>query len=88
VLYYVDHPRDGLEIADRSDNYRNTVNRILKRFRDRGLVSAFSAAVSAARLDSSVLLSEPCQRWRAMNARFSAQNVRGTSDATTGAKRG
>jgi len=27
-----------LRIADRSDNYRNTVNRVLKRFRDRGLV--------------------------------------------------
>ncbi len=38
------------------------------------------------RLDGSVMLSEPCQRWRAMNARSSAQNVRGTSDATTGSK--
>ena len=31
-------PRTVSEIADRSDNYRNTVNRVLKRFRDRGLV--------------------------------------------------
>jgi DNA-binding MarR family transcriptional regulator len=38
VLYYLDHPRTVCEIADRSDNYRNTVNRVLKRFRDRGLV--------------------------------------------------
>ena len=38
VLYYLDQPRTVSEIADRSDNYRNTVNRILKRFRDRGLV--------------------------------------------------
>jgi len=38
VLYYVDQPRTVSEIADRSDNYRNTVNRVLKRLRDRGLV--------------------------------------------------
>jgi DNA-binding MarR family transcriptional regulator len=38
VLYYLDQPRTVSEIADRSDNYRNTVNRILKKFRDRGLV--------------------------------------------------
>jgi DNA-binding MarR family transcriptional regulator len=38
VLYYLDQPRTVSEIADRSDNYRNTVNRILKRLRDRGLV--------------------------------------------------
>ena len=38
VLYYIDQPRTVSEIADRSENYRNTVNRILKRFRDRGLV--------------------------------------------------
>jgi len=56
VLYYVDHPRTVSEIADRVTTTAR-VNRILKRFRDRGLVSAFSAAVSAARLDSSVLLS-------------------------------
>ena len=38
VLYYLDQPRSVADIADRSDNYRNTVNRILKRLRDRGLV--------------------------------------------------
>ncbi len=38
VLYYLDQPRSVTDIADRSDNYRNTVNRVLKRFRDRGLV--------------------------------------------------
>ena len=38
VLYYLDQPRTVAELADRSDNYRNTVNRVLKRFRDRGLV--------------------------------------------------
>jgi len=38
VLYYLDQPRTVAEIADRSDNYRNTVNRVLKRLRDRGLV--------------------------------------------------
>jgi len=38
VLYYLDQPRTVSEIADRTDNYRNTVNRVLKRLRDRGLV--------------------------------------------------
>lgn len=38
VLYYFDQPRTVSEIAERSDNYRNTVNRILKRLRERGLV--------------------------------------------------
>ena len=38
VLYYLDQPRTVSEIADQSNNYRNTVNRVLKRFRDRGLV--------------------------------------------------
>ncbi|MDT3437415.1 helix-turn-helix domain-containing protein [Haloarcula sp. 1CSR25-25] len=38
VLYYLDQPRTVSEIADQSDNYRNTINRVLKRFRDRGLV--------------------------------------------------
>ncbi|MFC7073091.1 MarR family transcriptional regulator [Halovenus rubra] len=38
VLYYLDKPRTVSEIAARSDNYRNTVSRVLKRFRDRGLV--------------------------------------------------
>ncbi|WP_136591358.1 MarR family transcriptional regulator [Salinigranum halophilum] len=40
VLYYLDQPRTVADIADRTDNYRNTVNRILKRFRDRGLVGS------------------------------------------------
>lgn len=38
VLYYLDQPRTVSEIADQSDNYRNSVNRVLKRLRDRGLV--------------------------------------------------
>jgi len=38
VLYYLDQPRTVAKMADRSDNYRNTVNRVLKRIRDRGLV--------------------------------------------------
>jgi len=38
VLYYLDQPRTVAEIAEQSDNYRNTVNRVLKRLRDRGLV--------------------------------------------------
>ncbi|SNR66029.1 MarR family protein [Halorubrum ezzemoulense] len=38
VLYFLDEPRTVAEIAEQSDNYRNTVNRVLKRFRDRGLV--------------------------------------------------
>lgn len=38
VLYYLDQPRTVADIADRSKNYRNTVNRVLKRLRDRGLV--------------------------------------------------
>ncbi|RBI60047.1 transcriptional regulator TrmB [halophilic archaeon] len=38
VLYYLDEPRTVTAIAELSDNYRNTVNRVLKRLRDRGLV--------------------------------------------------
>ncbi|WP_066385853.1 MarR family transcriptional regulator [Halalkalicoccus paucihalophilus] len=38
VLYYLDQPRTVADVADRSDNYRNTVNRVFKRLRDRGLV--------------------------------------------------
>ena len=38
MLYYLDQPRTVTEIAELSNNYRNTVNRALKRFRDRGLV--------------------------------------------------
>lgn len=38
VLYHLDQPRTVAELAARTDNYRNTVNRVLKRLRDRGLV--------------------------------------------------
>ncbi|WP_255192006.1 MarR family transcriptional regulator [Natronobeatus ordinarius] len=38
VLYYLDQPRTVADVAERSGNYRNTVNRVLKRLRDRGLV--------------------------------------------------
>jgi len=38
VLYYLNQPRTVSDVADQSDNYRNTVNRVIKRFRDRGLV--------------------------------------------------
>lgn len=38
VLYYLDQPHTVTELAEASDNYRNTVNRILKRLRNRGLV--------------------------------------------------
>jgi DNA-binding MarR family transcriptional regulator len=38
VLYYLNQPRTVGEIAELSNNYRNTVNRVLKRFRNRGLV--------------------------------------------------
>lgn len=38
VLYYLDQPRTVAEIAEQSDNYRNSVNRVLKRLRDHGLV--------------------------------------------------
>ena len=38
MLYYLDRPRTVAEIADRSDNYRNTDKRVLTGFRDRGLV--------------------------------------------------
>ena len=38
VLYYFDLPRTVSEIAEQSDNYRNTVNRVLRRLRDHDLV--------------------------------------------------
>lgn len=38
VLYHFDHPNSVIELASASDNYRNTVNRVLKRLRNRGLV--------------------------------------------------
>ncbi|NUC74821.1 MarR family transcriptional regulator [Haloterrigena sp. SYSU A558-1] len=40
VCYYLDRPRTVADIAARSDNYRNTVNRVLARLRDRGLVGS------------------------------------------------
>lgn len=40
ILYYLDRPRTVAEIADASGNYRNTVNRVLKRLRNRGLVGS------------------------------------------------
>lgn len=39
VLYHFDRPSSVAELAERSGNYRNTVNRILRRLRDRGLVA-------------------------------------------------
>lgn len=38
VLYHLDRPRTVSEVAAASGNYRNTVNRILKRLQNRGLV--------------------------------------------------
>ena len=38
VLYHFDQPRTVSELAEQSDNYRNTVNRILKRLQHRGLM--------------------------------------------------
>lgn len=38
VLYHFDQPRTVTELAAASDNYRNTVNRVLKRFQHRGFV--------------------------------------------------
>jgi predicted transcriptional regulator len=38
ALYHLDQPRTVADLAARSDNYRNTVNRVLKPLRDRGLV--------------------------------------------------
>src|SRR6056297_2736780 len=38
VLYYLDQARTVSEIAEQNGNYRNTINRILKRLRDHGLV--------------------------------------------------
>ena len=40
ILYYLDQPRTVAEIAEASGNYRNTVNRVLKRLRNRGLVGS------------------------------------------------
>lgn len=38
VLYYLDGPQSVSEIASRSDNYRNSVYRVLKELRDHGIV--------------------------------------------------
>ncbi|MFC6733959.1 winged helix DNA-binding protein [Haladaptatus sp. DYSN1] len=38
ILYHLDKPRTVSELAEQTGNYRNTVNRVLKRLRDRGLV--------------------------------------------------
>ncbi|WP_049942151.1 MarR family transcriptional regulator [Haloterrigena turkmenica] len=38
ACYYLDRPRTVADIAERSDNYRNTVNRVLGSLRDRGIV--------------------------------------------------
>jgi len=38
VLYYIDQPRTVADLAARTENYRNTVNRVLKRLHNRGLV--------------------------------------------------
>lgn len=38
VLYYFDRPSSVSELAERSGNYRNTVNRVLKHLRERGIV--------------------------------------------------
>lgn len=38
LLYYLDEPLTVAELADRTDNYRNTVNRRVKRLRDHGIL--------------------------------------------------
>ncbi|MCU4801757.1 MarR family transcriptional regulator [Halobacteria archaeon HArc-gm2] len=43
VLYHLDQPRTVADLATRSDNYRNTVNRVLKQLRDRGLVGTIDS---------------------------------------------
>jgi len=39
VLYFLDEPRTVAELAERTDSYRNTVNRVLNRFQERGIVT-------------------------------------------------
>lgn len=39
VLYELDQPRTIAELADRSNNHRNTVRRILQRFQEHGIIS-------------------------------------------------
>lgn len=38
LLYYLDQPTSVAELAERTDNYRNTVNRRVKQLRDRGII--------------------------------------------------
>lgn len=38
LLYFLDEPITVGELAERTDNYRNTVNRIVKRFQTRGML--------------------------------------------------
>lgn len=38
LLYYLDEPISVTELAERTDNYRNTVNRRVKRLLDRGIL--------------------------------------------------
>lgn len=38
LLYYLDEPHSVSELADKTGNYRNTVNRILKRLLNRGIL--------------------------------------------------
>lgn len=39
VLYYLDSPITVGELANRTENYRNTVNRIVNRFQNRGMLA-------------------------------------------------
>lgn len=39
LLYFLDEPHTVSELAERTDNYRNTVHRVLTRLRNRGLLS-------------------------------------------------
>lgn len=38
ILYYLDDPITVSDLAERTDNYRNTVHRIVKRFQNRGII--------------------------------------------------
>jgi predicted transcriptional regulator len=38
LLYYLDEPTSVAQLAERTDNYRNTVNRRVKLLRDRGII--------------------------------------------------
>lgn len=39
ILYFLDEPITVAQLANRTDNYRNTVNRIVNRLRNRGMVT-------------------------------------------------